>query len=178
MLAGVLCMPLISKATDAAPDGVTFAPTPIAAPAFSIQSAAVFSVSAEQWNAPCMEAQVSRERPQERFQHNGETLVILPGLLAVMQQVMQQPNSGVVLHYPEDERGEIWAEELRDWLVALGLPSNRIQLIPGSSGDVINISHVAIVKNPADEKNTLSPVITEPFQIKEATDVVNGVEIP
>lgn len=159
MLVGVLGAPLPTMATDAAPDGVTFAPPPTAVAPSPMQDTAVFSVSAE-------------------IQHSGETLQVLPALLAVMRQVAQQPGSGIALHYPEDERGEASAEELRDWLVALGLPSSHIQLIPGSSGDVINISQVAIVQNPVEGKHTLSPVITEPFQIKEATDVVNGVEIP
>ena len=127
---------------------------------------------------PSVDGAGCRERPQKKLPRSGQTLVALPGLLAVMQKVAQQPESGVALHYSEDERGEIWVEELRDWLVALGLPSNRIQLVPGSSSDVINISQVAIVQNPADGKDTLTPNITEPFQIKEVTDAVNGVEIP
>lgn len=169
MLAGVLYMPLISLATESSPEEVASAPitVPLSPPA--IHSATVMSVSAEQWNV------------HERQSRSGETLLMLPGLLTVMQAVVQQPDSGVVLHYPENERGEVWVEELRDWLVALGLSSNRIQLIPGSNGDVIYISHVPIMQNPANEQKSLSSssgIITEPFQIKEATDAINGVEIP
>ena len=175
MLVGALGMPSPGLAAEVFPEGAeSSSPT---------QSAVVLSVSAEQWNAPRRDAQVSRaqdaqERPQEKSPRSGKALVTLPGLLAVMQNVVQQPGSGVALHYPEDERGEVWVEELRDWLVALGLSSSRIQLIPGSSGDVINISQVVVMKNPPNGKNRLPQVITEPFQIKEATGVVNGVEIP
>ncbi len=158
MLVGALGMPSPGLATDALSESVASSP--------SMPGAVALSVSAEQWNA------------QEKSPRSGKTLVTLPGLLAVMQSVVQQPGSGVALHYPEDERGEVWVEELRDWLVALGLSSSRIQLIPGSSGDVINISQVVVMKNPPDGKNRLPQVITEPFKIKEATDAVNGVEIP
>lgn len=121
-----------------------------------------------------------QERPQHsaETQRRGETIVTLPGLLAVMQQVVQQPGSGVALHYPEDEQGEAWADELRDWLVALGLASNRIQLTPGSNAGVINISLGAAIQSAEEKRNTPPPVVTEPFQVKEATDAVNGVEIP
>lgn len=163
MLAGALSMPSSGMATEALPEGAALAATTLPAIVASPPSPTVaLSVSAEQWSAP----------------HSGEMIVTLPGLLAVMQQVAQQPDSGVALHYPEDERGEVWVEELRDWLVALGLPSSRIQLIPGSSGDVINISQVVVMQGSVDVKNTPLPVITEPFQIKEVTDAVNGVEIP
>lgn len=158
MMAGALAVPSSGWATEAVPESVAFSP--------SSQHAVISSVSAAQWNTP------------ENLPRSGEILVTLPGLLAVMENVVQQPGSGVALHYPEDERGEAWVEELRDWLVALGLSSNRIRLIPGSNADVINISQVAITQNQADGKNTPPSVITEPFQIKEATDAVNGVEIP
>lgn len=162
MLAGILGMPspgtAMDLATEALPESAASSPP--------MQGAMGLSVSAEQWKA------------QEKSPRRGETLVTLPGLLMVMQEVVRQPDSSVMLHYPENERGEVWVEELRDWLVALGLPANRIQLIPGSNGDVINISQGVVMQGAADGKNTPPSVITEPFQIKEATDVVNGVEIP
>lgn len=171
MWVGALSMPSSGLAVEVFPESAESSPP--------TQGTAALSVTAEQWNAPSMDGQVSR--PQEKSPRSGETLVILPGLLAVMQKVVRQPGSGVALHYPEDELGEIWVEELRDWLVALGLPSNRIQLIPGSNGDVINISQVVVMQGSMNGQNTPSAppsVITEPFQIKEVTDTVNGVEIP
>ena len=216
MLVGALSMPSSGMATEALPEGAASVTTTlqaiVASPSASLpslrspQGAVALSVSVEQWNALCMEAQVSREgrssascardtcasvdgagcreRPQVPPQHSGtiqrsgETIVTLPGLLAVMQNVVQQPSSGVALHYPEDERGEVWVKELRDWLVALGLSSNRIQLMAGSDGDVIKISQVVMMQGSVDGEKTPTPVITEPFQINEVTDAVNGVEIP
>ncbi len=169
MLAGILYMPLLSLATESSPEGVASAPVTVPVSPPAIHSATVMSVSAEEWNA------------HERQSRSSEPFLMLPGLLTVMQTVVQQPDSGVVLHYPENERGEVWVEELRDWLVALGLSSNRIQLIPGSNGDVINISQVVLMQNPANAQKPLSSppvIITEPFPIKEATDTINGVEIP
>lgn len=164
--------PSAALAAEALPDSVVSPPVH--------QDVVAVGVDIGQWNAPCMDGAGCQERPQHsaETQRRGETIVTLPGLLAVMQQVVQQPGSGVVLHYPEDEQGEAWADELRDWLVALGLASNRIQLTPGSNAGVINISLGAAIQSAEEKRNTPPPVVTEPFQVKEATDAVNGVEIP
>ncbi|HLU62119.1 MAG TPA: hypothetical protein VKZ99_07205 [Gammaproteobacteria bacterium] len=37
----------------------------------------------------------------------------------------------LVLGHPGGEAGALWAGELRDWLVALGLPPEEVQLAPG-----------------------------------------------
>lgn len=37
----------------------------------------------------------------------------------------------LLLSYPGEDSGEIWAAELKDWLVSLGVPSARILLSPG-----------------------------------------------
>lgn len=39
----------------------------------------------------------------------------------------------IEIRYPGGDEGSLWAGELADWLVALGIPSNRIQLMPGSA---------------------------------------------
>ena len=50
MLTGVLCIPSLGRATEVFPESLESLS--------STQNTAVFSVSAEQWNAPCMEEQV------------------------------------------------------------------------------------------------------------------------
>ena len=35
------------------------------------------------------------------------------------------------LSYPGEDSGELWAAELRDWLISLGIPSRAIALAPG-----------------------------------------------
>lgn len=37
----------------------------------------------------------------------------------------------LLLSYPGEDSGEIWAAELKDWLVSLGVPSDNIVLSPG-----------------------------------------------
>jgi hypothetical protein len=41
--------------------------------------------------------------------------------------------SRLYIRYPGGESGNLWALELRDWLVALGLPLERIVVSPGSA---------------------------------------------
>ncbi len=37
----------------------------------------------------------------------------------------------IILSYPGEDSGEIWAAELKDWLISLGVPSQNILLSPG-----------------------------------------------
>ena len=37
----------------------------------------------------------------------------------------------IMLSYPGEDSGEIWAAELKDWLISLGIPSEFILLSPG-----------------------------------------------
>jgi hypothetical protein len=38
----------------------------------------------------------------------------------------------LLIHYPGGEDGQLWAYELRSWLVALGVPLDRLELVAGS----------------------------------------------
>lgn len=38
----------------------------------------------------------------------------------------------MLIRYPGEDSGEIWASELRDWFISLGVPSDYILLVPGS----------------------------------------------
>ena len=40
-------------------------------------------------------------------------------------------DGSIMLSYPGQDSGEIWAAELRDWMVSLGVPSDAILLSPG-----------------------------------------------
>lgn len=44
----------------------------------------------------------------------------------------------LLLSYPGEDSGELWAAELKDWLVSLGVPSDYIYLSPGlrASGEL------------------------------------------
>ena len=39
--------------------------------------------------------------------------------------------AAILLSHPGEDSGELWAAELRDWLISLGIPSDHIQLSPG-----------------------------------------------
>lgn len=64
---------------------------------------------------------------------HGEWLVRQPVLASAVDQLQQQPQSLLQIRYPGGDEGVLWAEELQAWLVALGLPSSRIERVPGSS---------------------------------------------
>lgn len=63
---------------------------------------------------------------------HGEWLVRQPALVAMVEQMQQLPGSRIELRYPGGDEGILWAGELQSWLVALGIASNRIEVVPGS----------------------------------------------
>ncbi len=79
------------------------------------------TLSAEQW-------ELSRQ---------GEKLVELPVLRKTINTWSQNENQIIELQYPGGEEGELWANELKDWLISLGVPSKYLVLVPGSGHDDI-----------------------------------------
>jgi hypothetical protein len=53
-------------------------------------------------------------------------------LAGVVNEFDRQPDSNIVILYPGGAAGQGWAEEIRDWFVALGIPSRNVALRPGS----------------------------------------------
>ena len=72
------------------------------------------SITAEQWSRP----------------RHGEGLVDMPGLQATIVAYLQQPNEQIAIHHPVEEDGLFWAEELKGWMIALGVKSTSIRLVP------------------------------------------------
>lgn len=62
---------------------------------------------------------------------NGEALVRHPGIGAAVEHMLGAPESSLELHYAGGDDGLLWATELRGWLIALGVESPRIELVPG-----------------------------------------------
>lgn len=60
------------------------------------------------------------------------TLLAMPAIHASMQK-LQNVNSSLRIKYPGGDEGTLWVNELRSWLIALGLSSRRIELVPGSA---------------------------------------------
>ncbi len=73
------------------------------------------TITAEQWARP----------------RSGDSIVKLPGLGALVETVERDAASHLVIRFAGGDEGSLWAEELRSWLVALGLPSARVMLEPG-----------------------------------------------
>jgi len=85
------------------------------------------SIKSEQWEIP----------------RHGEALLKHAELGRIVKQWMANPLSTIEIRYPGGEEGEIWVQELMDWLVALGVPSTAMNHIPGSSAeDIINLVFV------------------------------------
>jgi hypothetical protein len=75
-----------------------------------------WSLSAEEWARP----------------RSGAALVAMEPLPEVVRHLHENGERRLLIGYPGGEEGSLWAHELRSWLVALGIPSRRIQLTAGS----------------------------------------------
>ena len=75
----------------------------------------------------------------------GDLLVTYPGLKDAIQEWNQSNAGRIQIRYPGGEEGVLWAEELRDWLVALGVPSTQSETVPGSR-DADSVDLVFIVR--------------------------------
>ncbi len=60
----------------------------------------------------------------------GAVIRIMPVAEAVRALNRQTGPSQLVLRYPQGEAGSQWAQELHDWLVSLGISSDRLLLLP------------------------------------------------
>jgi len=81
-------------------------------------------LDAEQWAVP----------------RGGEVILGMAPVAQAMHRLDAQRGSRLVIRYPGGDEGSLWANELRAWLVSLGLSSQRIELVPGShSADTIEL---------------------------------------
>ncbi|MDH3451498.1 MAG: hypothetical protein OEN20_03700 [Gammaproteobacteria bacterium] len=78
--------------------------------------AAEYSIHAEVWARP----------------RSGDALLALPALQDLLHDFDANPQAAIEIRYPGGEEGVLWAQELKDWLVALGVPSRRIEVVVGS----------------------------------------------
>ena len=61
------------------------------------------------------------------------TLLAMPAIKNSMDKMKSNVQSRLQIKYPGGDEGTLWVNELRSWLVALGLSSKRIKLEPGSA---------------------------------------------
>ena len=63
-----------------------------------------------------------------------KTVLSIPPIKKLLELFVETPHYQVTIRYPGGDKGDAWALELREWLVALGIPSKYIVLEPGSGG--------------------------------------------
>ena len=63
-----------------------------------------------------------------------KTVLSILSIKKLLELFVENPRHQVTIRYPGGDKGNAWALELREWLVALGIPSNYVVLEPGSGG--------------------------------------------
>ena len=76
----------------------------------------IFTLSADEWARP----------------RTGEVIPEFDALRAAVSYWDKGTNYAVLIRYPGEDSGEIWASELRDWFISLGIPSDYLLLVSGS----------------------------------------------
>lgn len=74
-----------------------------------------FEIGAEQWARP----------------RSGKRVVAYKSLQGLVHHLDQRATAVVNITYAGGDEGQLWAEELRGWLVALGIPGDQIKLRTG-----------------------------------------------
>ncbi|MDT8451629.1 MAG: hypothetical protein RQ936_02650 [Gammaproteobacteria bacterium] len=75
----------------------------------------------------------------------GEQLLKMPMMHEVVEVWSLRQGRVIELRYPGGEEGELWVEELMDWLISLGIASQYLLAVPGSGeADVIMIKILKI----------------------------------
>jgi hypothetical protein len=77
----------------------------------------------------------------------GESLVQMPALQRTVRGYLgDRRGQRILIRHPQGEEGVLWAEELRGWLVALGIPSTDIEVSVDSTR--IDAVELAVVGKP------------------------------
>jgi hypothetical protein len=79
-------------------------------------TARIFVLSAEDWARP----------------RSGEVIVEFNAVRAAVDYWDKTNHALILVRYPGEDSGELWAAELRDWLISLGVPSDYIRLVAGT----------------------------------------------
>jgi len=80
------------------------------------QEQEVYVLKTSEWNVP----------------RTTDSILAMPALKKTVQAFSKHPGAIIQVHYPGGDEGTLWATELRSWLVALGIASRHIELLPGS----------------------------------------------
>ena len=72
---------------------------------------------------------------QWELARSGETILSIPVLKQVVRAWLVDREKIIEIQYPGGEDGDFWVQELTDWLVSLGIPSDNMFTTPGSGAD-------------------------------------------
>jgi hypothetical protein len=86
------------------------------------------SVSTSEWVVKAEQWELVRD---------GESVLALPALNTLVNNWLKEKDKLIEVQYPGGEEGEFWVHQFIDWLVALGIPSDRIVTVRGSGADDI-----------------------------------------
>ena len=79
-------------------------------------SVRIFNLSADEWARP----------------RSGAVIPEMSPVRSAVRYWGKGADSVMVIRYPGEDSGELWAAELRDWLISLGIPADYIKLVPGN----------------------------------------------
>lgn len=88
-------------------------------------------LTAEQWAVP----------------RSAETLIAMPVLRQTINAMQAFPGNRLMIKHPSGDEGVLWVSELRSWLVSLGISSEKIELVPGSEQNHIELSVIQAAFN-------------------------------
>ena len=91
----------------------------------------IFILSADEWARP----------------RSGDVIPELAPVRAAVSYWNRGADAILVIRHPGEDSGELWAAELRDWLISLGVPSDYIRLLPGTQ----EADEITIVVGNRDE---------------------------
>ena len=79
-------------------------------------SVRIYTLSADEWARP----------------RTGEVIPQLTAVRSAVNYWSKSSDRAMIIRYPGEDTGELWAAELKDWLISLGVPSDYILLSSGT----------------------------------------------
>ncbi len=99
-------------------------------------TSSVIPVQDKSAGASAMEATAWKLHAEQwELARSGETILSQPVLKQVVGAWLADKQKVIEIQYPGGEDGEFWVQELTDWLVSLGIPSDNMVTTPGSGAD-------------------------------------------
>ena len=94
---------------------------------------------------PVSDTALTLNAEQWELARSGETILSIPVLKQVVRAWLADREKIIEIQYPGGEDGDFWVQELTDWLVSLGIPSDNMFTTPGSGAD--DVIKFKIIKN-------------------------------